>query len=733
MNFFGDPSPRLFALKVLLPLLLAVAALVTGTTTAILWIGGQSDRISIERQQRLTDLVVSQLQSGVAHDQESATVWDDAVVKVRAGDQEWIDANLGEWMHAYFGHDAAFILDPVNQAAYSYYDGSQQSATAFSNFTAVISPLAEELRRRLRSGDTDGVSGQVLTIGVSDIVTIAGRPAIASVKPIVSDTGEIEQAAGSEYLHIALRFLDGEFIARLANEYQLNGARFAPQTTLASGEASSALLNRAGQLVGYLAWQPYRPGSTVIKQAFPLLVGFGLITMIGALALLVSLRRRSLVLRKREAEVRYLASHDTLTGLSNRHTFEKRLDQALRTAGTSSERLAVLYLDLDHFKKVNDTYGHPAGDRLLQEFGDRLARCCRSSDIISRLGGDEFGILLRHMGSDDDLRQVCMKIIETARHPFDVSDTQAFIGVSIGAAYAESAQANSVELAKRADIAMYHAKRSGRSGYAVFHPLMNHAADERKLLEDDLRKTLAAQGLTLNFQPLYAAQSAEMTGVEVLVRWNHPARGAISPAEFVPLAEECGLIEQLGAWVLDKAIKSASAWPLKTIAVNVSAVELANPTYALRVTKILSEQNFDPRRLELELTETAFDTDAKTSDRNIELLRQIGVRFALDDFGVGFSSLGRLHKFDVDRIKIDRSFVNGFGVHSGDEAIVEAIVNLARAAGLKTTAEGVETVEQAQYLKSIGCDELQGFLLSKPLTAAGIEKLLTVSGLAATA
>jgi diguanylate cyclase (GGDEF)-like protein len=666
------------------------------------------------------------------------TVWDDAVERVRAGDAQWISSNLGAWMHSYFGHDAAYILDPADNVVFAFADQGTQSPDAFGSLRSVVEPLAKELRESLRTGDTSGVSDKVLSIGVSDVSVVKGRPAIVSVKPIVSDSGDIVQVPGEEYLHIALQYLDGGFVQQLGQDYFLNEMHFAWTKPVVCGRASTVITSRNGASIGFLVWKPYKPGSEVLSAAAPVLFLVAAMVIFALAMLVVALRRRSMILRQSEAEVRHLASHDQLTELPNRRQFERRLDVGLQSVGTTGESLAMLYLDLDHFKEVNDSYGHSAGDELLREFAERLRRFCRPSDTIGRLGGDEFGMILRYLRSDEELNELCAQLIEMARHPFDIGGTQAFIGVSIGVAKAPMHGKDRLELTRNADTAMYHAKRSGRRAFAVFDKEMNSTILERRKIERDLRHALEVGGqMELNFQPLFSAKTSRMVGVEALVRWNHPQRGRIAPDIFIPIAEEAGLIEQLGEWVLADAISNAKEWPLDTISVNASAIELANPAYALRVTNILMTAGFDPKRLELEVTETAFGSSSRACERNMSALREIGVRFALDDFGVGFSSLGRLHQFEVDRIKVDRSFVSGFGKANGDEAIVQAIVNLAKSVGLRTTAEGVETITQADYLIEIGCDNLQGYLLSRPVPAREITELLrndkVAAGLARTA
>lgn len=723
-SLFSEPNRRLFLLKTVAPIFVAALALNLLALALLLWATHEADRVAVERQHRLVELLISQLRSGVAHDQESVTVWDDALNAVQSGrSAKWIDANLGSWMHTYFGHDGAYVVNPQDNPIYAFAAGVAPHGSNYQTIKVSAAPLVAQLRKRLRVGDTEGLTDRVLTLGVADLSVVSGRPAIISVKPIVSDSGDIEQTPGEEYLHIAVRHLDESFITDLARDHLLDGLRFAWRDNSLNREASKALISSRGETIGYLIWEPYRPGAAVLAQVAPALSAV-LVAVMATLGLLVAaLRRRSLKLSLSEATVRHLAHHDLLTGLPNRGQFENRLGDALRTL-RAGENLAVLYLDLDRFKEVNDTFGHPAGDELLREFADRLRRLTRETDTVARIAGDEFTIVLNKLDAQEAAEELCRRLIETARHPFDIAGTQVFVGVSVGVALAPRDGRDLVELTRRADVALYHAKRAGRSEFAIYASEMDTSINARRDLERDLREALETPGqLQVYYQPLFSAAGPNITGVEALARWEHPQRGWVSPDLFIPVAEEAGLIEKLGDWVLREACSTAAGWPIETVAVNVSAIELRSPTFAVRVANALLSTGMSSRRLELEVTESSLCDKSGECEHNVAALRELGVRFALDDFGTGFSSLTRLQQFEVDRIKIDRSFVQGFGNANGDEAIVQAIVALARATGLKTTAEGVETISQSEFLKNIGCDDLQGFLLSRPLPSCEVEQL----------
>lgn len=713
-----------FLLKTALPILTAASLAVAFATAFAVWSASETDRVAIARQERLVHVIVDQLRSGIAHDQESVTVWDDSVKAVEARDLEWLDVNLGSWMQTYFGHDGAFVLTADRVPLYAYLDGSVQAPQSFNALQRIVGPLLDDLQKRLAAGDQTGVTDKVLSIGSTDIAVVNGHPSIVSVKPIISDSGEIEQEPGQEALHVAIRYLDSDFLDQLERDYLIENLGFAWALQKTDHQSSVKIPDGSGKTIGYFTWTPYQPGSTVLTRVAPVMISFLVASLLLITILLAALRRRSMRLQASQAEIQHLATHDQLTGLPNRRTFERSLDEGLQRIRTEGGALGLFYLDLDRFKEVNDTLGHPAGDELLREFARRLVDLTGPQAVVARLGGDEFTIFVPDVAARDVLARLAEDLIEMARQPFSIGGSQAFVGVSVGIASAPEHGLDRVTLTRRADVAMYHAKHSGRSSYCIYSEEMDSLIEARRELEKDLREALDRGGqLSLHYQPLYSAASSELTGVEALVRWKHPSRGWISPVVFVAIADEAGLIHRLGEWVLTEACLATKAWPIETVAVNVSALELSKAGYAMRVANTLMQTGANPRHLELEVTETTFTAKDGECQRNIQALRELGVRFAIDDFGTGFSSLSRLQQLDVDRIKIDRSFVQGFGKDGSDEAIVRAIIDLAKASGLRTTAEGVETELQNERLRSIGCDELQGFLLHKPVPPEEIERL----------
>jgi len=413
----------------------------------------------------------------------------------------------------------------------------------------------------------------------------------------------------------------------------------------------------------------------------------------------------------------HLAHHDALTGLPNRVLFRERLNVALASNTEQTSRVSVICLDLDHFKEVNDTMGHGAGDVLLQQLSNRLMGCVRQSDTVARLGGDEFAIIQVGINQPLDAEELSRKLIEVVRTPFTIEGQDLHIGVSIGISLADINDNDPERLLKNADIALYRAKQSGRATYRIFEAKMDAELQERKALEYDLRQAILKDELEVHYQPLIG-DDQQVAAVEALVRWRHPVRGLVPPADFIPLAEETGLIVSVGEWVLETACRQALEWDGLRVAVNLSPVQFRNRELVETVRQVLVRTGLDSSRLELEITESVLINDAAAALDILTGLKNLGVRIAMDDFGTGYSSLGYLNSFPFDKIKIDKSFISDMGIKDKSGAIVKSVISLGQSLNMITTAEGVETPEQAEFLRNEGCDQLQGYYFSKPITAS---------------
>ncbi|MGI9463804.1 MAG: putative bifunctional diguanylate cyclase/phosphodiesterase, partial [Aestuariivirgaceae bacterium] len=418
--------------------------------------------------------------------------------------------------------------------------------------------------------------------------------------------------------------------------------------------------------------------------------------------------------RQNELQIAHMAMHDALTDLPNRILFNERMEHGLERV-KRGETFAVLCLDLDRFKTINDTLGHAVGDELLKATSERLLNCVRGTDTVARLGGDEFAVIQIPSGYPEDAANIAKRIGDAVRAPFNIQGRQITIDTSIGIAVAPKDGTDPETLLHKADLAMYRAKADGRGTFHFFEPELDARMQMRQQLEMDLKKGLSNGEFQLHYQPIVNLQTERIAVLEALVRWNHPERGMVPPMDFIPIAEETGLIREIGEWVLRKACADALTWPEEVkVAVNLSSIQFQNQSLALRVTKVLADTGLPASRLELEITESALMQDTEETMVTLHQLRDLGVKISMDDFGSGYSSLGYLSSFPFDKVKIDRSFATDLAANDGAIAIVQAIAGLCSKLGIATTAEGIETTAQLDRVLNLGCTEMQGYLYSPP-------------------
>ena len=427
--------------------------------------------------------------------------------------------------------------------------------------------------------------------------------------------------------------------------------------------------------------------------------------------------------------IEFLSQHDALTGLANRTRLQAFLDDKLKTLPASGQPLVMLSLDLDRFKPVNDLLGHAAGDHVLNEVSTRLADCVRHGDLVARVGGDEFVMILTNAGTQDDVESLCLRLIESVEQAVRIGEQEVFVSASIGIVLAPDDASEAAELLRYADIALYEAKAAGRNTWRFYSGEMNARIIERRRLESDLRFAIKHNELRLHFQPRYRIADGRMVGAEALVRWQHPQRGLIPPDTFIPIAEESGLILSLSDWVLQTACACAAQWPEALfVSVNLSSTEFKRGDLVERIRNALTTSGIDPARVELEITESVMLEDAAGALAVMHTLKRLGIRIAMDDFGTGYSSLSYLRAFPFDGLKIDRSFLSRLEDSEDDKAIIQAIVGLGRALALTVTAEGIETSGHLEMLRAVSCDEGQGYYLSRPLDIDTFNGLLGTSG-----
>ncbi|MFL9841482.1 EAL domain-containing protein [Sphingomonas sp. ST-64] len=651
---------------------------------------------------------------------------------------------MGTWLNYVFNHEVDIILDGQDRAVYAMKEGVRVDPKTLAQVQKDVAPLIAEVRGKVRTAANpherlpnrklhpqSTVRTSPNAVHATDLVNIDGRLAAASVMRMIPDSYYASEAPGTEPLLISVRYLNTSLMNRLQRERGIVDARVTKLPPKETPDAYSvALSSWHGKPIGYFTWRPEMPGKGILRSVL-LHGGAAIAALLGLLAVLIGsvgrlmsrdaksiacLEDARLELQASEAQALYLANHDALTGLPNRASFSRFVDEAIGAA-RSDALLAVMLIDLDRFKQVNDTLGHLAGDKLIQAVAARLVRCIGDHDVVARLGGDEFAICLPERRACDDLAVAANAILDELRKPFEIMGSIVHVGGSIGIAMSPDHGVERTELLRKADIAMYKAKEDGRNDYRFFTGEMDESIARRHVIEDELRAALrSGEGLFLEYQPKLDATGRRISGLEALVRWQHPTRGRLTPEAFIPVAEECGLIDGLAEWVLTEACSVARHWPALSMAVNISPVQFRTAGVADTIRSTVLAAGVKPEQIELEVTESILVEDDEVVKAALEDLRASGFRIALDDFGTGYSSLSYLKKFKVDRIKIDKSFVKRLGHDPEAIAIVQAVVALGHAMALSVTAEGVETEEQESLLQVAGCNELQGFLFSKALS-----------------
>jgi diguanylate cyclase (GGDEF)-like protein len=627
--------------------------------------------------------------------------------------------NMGSTLYSDYGLNFVIVIGPGNMTSYAVVDGKLINQPV----EKMLSGGAMILVERARDSGTEAVpvSG-VLMWGKSPVLATA-----AVISP--GNDSDIPLVPGPTSVLLLGYALSPENLIAAGDKFhipnfQLRDAHREP------APGGKTLYTEDGRRGAVLEWTPERPGHALMQRVFPWLIAAA--ALLAALtyfffryafqtARVIEANARELAAAQAKAE--HLALHDVITGLPNRVMLMEHVDAELRKKNGCT---ALLYMDLDRFKPVNDALGHLVGDEILVELARRMKASVGDNDLVARVGGDEF-VVSACLQDPTDAEALCRKLGDAVSLPFSIDGADIQIGVSIGIATAPDDARTSADLMQRADLAMYQAKRERRGSYRFFAPEMNELVLVRQSLEIDLRRAVEAGEFELHFQPRYDTRTLKPVSVEALLRWNHPQRGMISPAHFIPLAEETGLIHELGAWALRHACSVIAEYAGLCVSVNISPVQFRTPGLADLVASILDETKFPPHRLELELTEGVLLENTDMAQAVLTAFKKLGVTLAMDDFGTGYSSLGYLQHFPFDRLKIDRAFVSELTATEGSRPIVQAILAMARSLGLSVTAEGVETAEQFMLLRADQCAEVQGYFLSKPVPQSELDEALSLT------
>jgi diguanylate cyclase len=713
-------------LSLLVPIGIIVAIAIMCVVVAVITTARRANEVSLAREQELIQDAIAGHGLRILQQLESAASTVRGTLFIRDKfDPEAVNRR-SRWLLDYYGHDAVMIVDGQDQLEYQLFgNGADGSADVHSDLTPTLallrgrlSALPESVIPLLPNQDL-GKPGRRTVL----LQHFLGRPAIVAAAAVGTDS---QLANGNDHapIEFSVKYIDEPMLGEIAGRRHLSDLHLLGQQTPTADEHTIALSDVHGDTVAELVWKPSRPGGQIAGSILPFIA-----VALGGFALLIGLmlrymRRTAEEIRAGESQLRHLALHDPVCGLPNRIYFGDRLENAINEVRQGGPTAAVFYIDLDHFKDVNDTLGHHIGDQLILAVTQRLSRIMRGDDLVARLGGDEFAIITTCASDSYSLQAIAGRIISAVCAPYQISGHNIIIGASVGIAAIERRARDAADILRYADMALYRAKNEGRNRACIYDAAMDADLSNRKLLEGDLLFAIKNDGLAAAYQPLMNASGDTIVGVEALARWAHPTLGQIPPSEFIPIAEHSGLIVDLGEWMLRRACFDGRAWPGLTVAVNVSPLQFRRSDFVEVVERILTETDFPANRLELELTESTLLGNLETAELSMLRLKAIGVRFALDDFGTGYSSLLYLRRFPFDKLKIDSSFVRSIEKAPDAAAIVHAVVSLGRGLGMRVTAEGVETAEQHLFLRAAGVHQMQGYRFGKPGPASEIDARL---------
>ena len=706
----------------------------------VAYAGWSANRTAVVRERQLVENALDRSVSSVLDQQKAIAWWDDAVVNAQARPlaTEWLETNVGIYFFETYGHDEVIIVDGHNRPVYANVGGELANpAAAYAARADVLDQIVAEARRgadgHLRPRDRafaesqsnyDALLGASFGKWAGHIMSVDGEPAVVAALSIVPNL-DPELLDGEPHLLLSVVRIDEGFMTQVGSSLLISDLSLSAAPPASGSVLSEEFVADDGAPVGYLTWTPKQPGQTLLMFILPM-VGLGVIGA-GALTWLMfgRLRRASTELADQEAESRHAALHDALSGLPNRPHFVERLQVGLDglIQARNNGRVVVAYIDVDRFKDVNDTMGHAAGDALIMAVARRLNEHITAQDFLARFGGDEFAVL-RLSNAPEAAAELAERLRGAFEESFDVHGQPVRMTASIGLAQGPDHGASPQELMRHADIALYQGKNQGRDRAMLFSREMAAEVEQRREIELELHAALTAGQLKLHYQPVVSCAHGKVTGLEALLRWKHPTKGDISPAVFVPIAEEAGLMPALGAFVLERAFQEARRWPTLDVAINLSPVQFRHVDLVELLESLLRKYAIDPSRVILEVTEGVL---MESTDRNrhiLETVRKLGFKIALDDFGTGYSSLRYLCDFRFDKIKIDRAFVTGIHERKRAMTIIQSVVTLGRGLGMDIVAEGVETETEASVMRLVGVTELQGFFFSQAVPADQVDDLV---------
>jgi diguanylate cyclase (GGDEF)-like protein len=710
-------------LRLIAPIVLIVAIAIVCLIIALVTSARRANEVSLNREQHLIQEALAARATRILREVESVAGANGATQAIGVDhDHQWIERRVGNWLETFFDHDLVLVVDGSDRIEYARSRVSGDLGAI--DVPAGLAAALDLLRGRLatlpgRAIAVVAITAQSANRSAALIEDFLDRPAIVAAVAVRTERNPALANAAAPII-LSVKYIDAEMLRDIGERLQLSGLHESNEPTPGPDEQVAVIADAEGGAIARLAWRPTLPGGQIAGSALPYvaiaIAGFALL---GGLVMRHT-RRTEQAIAAGDSRLRHLALHDPVCGLPNRIYFSERLETVIGEVRRGGPSAAVFYIDLDHFKDVNDTLGHHIGDELILNVTQRLSRVMRGEDLVARLGGDEFAIITSCASDSYSLQAIAGRIISAVSAPYAISGHNIIIGSSIGIAVIDRRAGDAADILRYADMALYRAKNEGRNRACIYDAAMDADLSQRKLLEGDLMQAIRNEGLHAAYQPIVNASGDTMVGVEALARWTHPTAGVIPPMTFIPIAEHSGLIVELGEWILRRACLDGRNWPGLTVAVNVSPLQFRRADFVDMVERILKETDFNANRLELELTESTLLGNLETAELSMLRLKAIGVRFALDDFGTGYSSLLYLRRFPFDKLKIDSSFVLSIETAPDAAAIVHAVVSLGRGLGMRVTAEGVENAEQHLFLRAAGVHSMQGYRFGRPGSAADI-------------
>jgi diguanylate cyclase (GGDEF)-like protein len=684
------------------------------------------DKAALQREQLVVSNGLASRMDEIGRQVVPQAVWDDAVVHLdNRFSRDWARDNIGTYLDVTNGFQFSWVLDAADRPVYGMDQGEDVALDRYDRLAGSVARIVAEVRRAeaaRAAASLNAARGPQAAIVANATDAIGDDLFVLSATLVQPDFGTATVSSARAPVVVTGRLMDPAFVDSFSRRYMLEDAHL--HLADARGEpdqAHAGITDPTGRTVATLDWAPQQPGDWLLRKFLPMTLAL----LAGMLAIaLVAYRKahaatRAVVASERRAV--HHAYHDRLTGLGNRGALEQRLEQAFADWRSGGPRYALHCVDLDNFKELNDTSGHAVGDELLRFAARRLRRIAGSRDLCFRLSGDEFA-LLQPIADDAEVAPHAARILQALSRRFALSIGRFQLTASVGVGLVDAADSEAGDGLRKADLALFSAKRDGRARFAVHEPPMDESLRRRRALQDALRRDLQAGALTMVYQP-QVNRSRELIGVEALVRWDSAELGPVSPAIFVPLAEESGMIDQLGAFTLDRAFRDSLRWPGVKTAINVSAIQLRDPAFIDRLLALARDTGVSPTAIELELTEGVLVDRGQGASARLDALRAAGFSIAIDDFGTGYSSLSYLSRFPIGKIKIDRSFVIDMGQSKSADVLVSTIVQLGRSLNMRVIAEGVETPDQWLRLAAAGCNEFQGYLASRPVAADVIDRI----------